>query len=140
MRIKRGFIIVFVCIMGLCFSGCEKTKSNLSCTLNVVVTYSGYGEAGQDLGSGTFTDTFTVCAGDVFYEWFDGHWNRKNQKYNNAEIIISVKEINEDGVIVNIDEEEITLEYNTSMDMKSRYVVADGQNYEYSICFIKNKE
>lgn len=137
-RIKRAMTLVLVCIMSLGISGCGNTNRELSCTLNVVATYSGYGEDGRDLGSGTFTDTFPVSAGDEFYEWFNGHWNKENQRYNNAEIIISIKEINDHGVTINIDDEEIVMPYNTSKDIKSRYVVFDGQNYEYSFSFAED--
>lgn len=140
MRVKRGMILAFICMIELCISGCGKTDQTLNSTLTVIASYSGYGEGGQDLGSGTFTDTFPVSAGDVFYEWFNGHWNKENQKYNNAEIILSIKEINDSGVTILLDEEEITMPYDSSKEIKSGYVVFDGQNYEYSISFTKDKE
>lgn len=140
MGIKRGIVFLFVCMIGLYISGCGKNSSTLSCTLNVVASYSGYGEDGKDLGSGTFTDTFTVYAGDEFYELTGGHWNNENQKNDDGEIIISIKEINNVGVIIIIDGEELSVKYNSPKHIESRYVVFDGLNYEYRIRFTQDKE
>lgn len=133
MKLKSVIISVFACALGLCLSGCEKN----SCMLNVISSYSGWGIDGQDLGSGSFYETFAVSPGDVFYEDYDGHWIRNGK--NNYEEIITVKEINDDGVIIEIGENEITMIYDFSKHIESRYVVCDGINYEYSILFIRDK-
>jgi hypothetical protein len=133
MKFKIGFLLMLFCIVGICISGCGKSN----CTLSVVSSYSGHGEDGQDLGSGSFTNMFTVSAGDEFYEWNDGQWNRKNNKNYNAEIIILITKIDDNGVTILIDGEKTILAYNSTQNIKSRYVVCDGWNYEYGICFTK---
>jgi hypothetical protein len=97
------FLLMLSCIVGICISGCGE----LNCILSVVSSYSGCGEDGQDLESGLFTNTFTFSAGDVFYEWNDGQWNRKNNKNYNAEIIILITKIDDNGVTILIDVEKL---------------------------------
>ena len=47
-------------------------------TLTVTTNYGGYGVAGQDLGHGSFDETFDVKEGDVFYENFNGHLQKND--------------------------------------------------------------
>lgn len=134
MKMKVSIIMTFLSIIVLCFSGCEDTNDPLSCTLTVSSSYSGYGIDGQNLGSGTFTDTFTVSAGDEFYEDFYGHWTTEN-KNNDKELIITIIEITDNEVTFINDEKEITIQYNCLQPINSKYLVYDGQNFEYNISF-----
>ena len=137
MRRKVGIICLLVCMLGMCFWWSVKTDNNISCTLKVETSYSGYGIDGQELGSGTFADTFIVSAGDEFYEWYNGHWNKENKKSNNSNIILSIKKIDNNGIVVQVDGEEMVLKYDTIKSIKSTFVIFDGTNFEHSICFTK---
>ena len=79
-KTKAFVIMTILSVIALCFSGCEDTNDTPSCRLTVSSSYSEYGIDGQNLGSGTFTDAFTVSTGDEFYEDFNGHWTVKNKK------------------------------------------------------------
>ena len=125
-----------ICIIGICFSGCKETDDSTKCRLKVVSSYSGWGIDGQDLGSGKFTDTFSVSEKDLFYELSNGHWS-KEKKEDTAEIILSITKIDENGVTIQIGETETVLNYDVSKDIDSRYIVYDGTNYKYTFRFIK---
>ena len=135
MKIKRVIMMIFVCVIGICLSGCKKA----SCTINVVSSYGGYGEGGQDLGSGSFSDSFIVYVGDKLYEDFYGHWKRERKDKTEA-IIIKIKKISDNGVTIASDDEEITIQYDSPQNIRSRYMVDDGLNYGYSISFSKDNE
>lgn len=132
MKIKNAILMIFVCAIIFCLSGCEKT----GCTMTVLSSYSGTGIDGQDLGSGSFSETFSVSAGDVFYEGYNGHWKREN--INGNENILKIIDINNDGVTVKIDDEEITMQYGRAKYVNSKYTVYDGENYKYSISFSRD--
>ncbi len=132
-RIVLSCLLAF--LLGMCLCGCTIAGKDSKCTLTVVTYYSGWGIDGQDLGSGTFVDTFTVTDGDEFYEWYNGHWQEEDQ--NDAEIILSGKKVNEDGVTVLIDGQEKVLKYDTIEELGSTFVVDDGTNFRYRICFAK---
>lgn len=110
-------------------------------TLTVTTTYGGSGVDGQDLGSGTFTESFRVCEGDTFYETDDGHWLKNS--CNTMEYISEIAEIvsfGESGVTVSFTDEngnktEAAVGYNTDYGVASTFTVYDGINYEYSILF-----
>lgn len=131
MKIKNAIMMMLVSVVVFCLSGCEKT----GCTMTVLSSYSGTGIDGQDLGSGSFSDTFSVAAGDVFYEDYNGHWKRENIIGN--ENILKIIDISSDGVTVKIDDEEITLQYGRAEFVNSNYTVYDGKNYKYSISFLR---
>ncbi len=131
----RAFITTAILsVFALLLSGCEDINDTSNCTLTVSSSYSGYGIAGQDLDSGSFTDKFTVSAGDAFYEDFHGHWTTEN-KNDDKELIITIIEITENEVTFINDEKEITLQYNCLQHIDSEYLVYDGQNFEYNISF-----
>ena len=88
MKITNAIMVIFVCAIIFCLSGCGKT----GCTMTVLSSYSGTGIDGQDLGSGSFSETFSVSAGDVFYEDYNGHWKREN--INGNENILKIIDIN----------------------------------------------
>ena len=134
-RIVLSCLLAF--LLGMCLCGCTIAGKDSKCTLTVVTYYSGWGIDGQDLGSGTFVDTFTVSDGDEFYEWYNGHWHEENQKNDNAEIVLSVKKVNEDSVTVQINGQEKVLKYDTIEKVNSTFVVFDGTNFCHSICFTK---
>lgn len=135
MKTKNVIMMIFVFVIGFCLSGCEKS----SCTINVISSYGGFGEGGQDLGSGSFSDSFTVSVGDKLYEDFNGHWKRESKNKNEA-IIITIEEITDNGVTIKNDDEEITMQYDCPQKIRSRYMVDDGLNYGYSISFSQDNE
>ena len=105
--------------------------------MTVITNYGGHGYSGQDLGSGSFTETFTVSQGDVIYETDDGHW------LINAKAPYSY--IGKIATIADFDEEQITftygnsaastLGYGESIAVPSTFYIADGINYDYVISF-----
>lgn len=130
-------ISILVCLIGFCLSGCEKTTdAENNCTLNVISSYGGWGIDGQNLGSGSFSDTFAVSSGDVVYEDYYGHWISNSK--NDYEEIITITEISSDGVVIRIEEEEITLQYDSWEQINSQYVVDDGRDYAYIISFSRD--
>lgn len=112
------------------FSGCKPDGS--CCKVTVVTNYSGYGIAGQDLGSGTFTKTFTVKAGDIFYESSDGKWilNPKNNDINMG-VIAEIKAVDDNGVTAVIYGEETVIIYGTGRKITSDMIIYDGPSYNY---------
>lgn len=138
-KFRIGFILTIVLMLGILLTGCKDAEPR-SCDLSIFVTYGGCGEDGQDLGSGTFQDDFTVYEGDEIYEWFDGHWHKENQKHDNAEVILTVKKITDTSVTILLGEETTELKYKLPKEVKSLYTVCDGINYDYSICFTKSEE
>lgn len=140
MKFRQWILPVMILIMGLCFSGCGKTDKGQGCTLNVISSYGGYGVGGQDLGSGSFTESITVYSGDKLYEWDNGCWRSEKQpQYSfDPEAIISIIEVADNGVTIQVNGEETTLAYNTEKAVESMYVVYDGINYSYRIFFKKN--
>lgn len=127
-------------VLGIGFVGCKNAKEETGCVLTVHTSYSGYGIDGTNLGSGSFEEAFPVDIKDVFYEEYGGHWCKNPTKYLEEELILTIKEVNEDNVVIQVDDKEMTLEYNCKCNVNSVYVVCDGTNYYYEICFTKNKE
>ena len=115
----------------------------LTCTMTVNTTYSGWGEGGQDLGSGSFSNSFEVKAGDVFLENFGGEWYsgkktilgdvKKESEYDS--VIAEITEVTADSVTVKLNEGEVTLKRGESIDVDSMFMVCDGTNYHHSIVF-----
>ena len=140
MKLRQVFTLIMIFVMGMCFSGCGKTDKGGGCTLSVISSYGGCGVGGQDLGSGSFTEAFTVYGGDKLYEWDDGHWNSEKQPHYgyDPEAIISIIEVADNGVTIQVDGEETTLAYNTEKAVESMNVVYDGINYSYRIFFKKD--
>lgn len=140
MKFSQVFIPIMIFAMGMCFSGCGKADKGKGCTLSVISSYGGYGVDGQDLGSGSFTESITVYGGDKLYEWDNGHWRSEKQpQYGfDPEAIISIIEIADNGVTIRVDGEETILAYSTEKAVDSMYVVDDGINYSYRIFFKKD--
>ncbi len=131
MRVKSSIILCLVCMMLLLF--CTACADAVSCTLTVVSEYSGYGVDGQNLGSGSFTETFSVSQGDALHEDISGHWSKDAE--NNAEPLLTLKTIDEDSVTFTCGIQEITLQYGASQTVPSQHIVYDGRNFTYTVSF-----
>lgn len=110
------------------------------CTLTLTTNYGGYGYSGNELESGSFTETFTVSVGDKFYETQDGHWlQNANNCYTYESRILTVESFDSDGVTFTYaeydDEKTITVSYETDSNVMSTLYVADGINYDYILSF-----
>ena len=107
--------------------------------LKLHTSYGGYGVAGRDLGSGSFDTEFYVIEGDTFYERSNGHWFR-NVRMSSKQLM-KIEKIEAETVTVSVISEregaggEETLTIGESYAVPSRYVVYDGINYSYEICF-----
>ena len=132
-RFRSVIILFLVCIIALCISGCESANSF---KMTVISSYGGYGIDGQDLGSGEFTEELSVSDGDRLYELTNGHWSLKPRSDFEV-VIISIVDSDDNGVTIKIDDKTTYLNYNKKMNVKSRYAVDDGINYNYSIYFTK---
>ena len=109
-------------------------------TMTVTTNYGGTGVMGQELGSGSFTETFTVSEGDLFYETSDGHWLKNaNNIFEYENKIMSVEDFNADGVTFTYadydDEMESTVSYGDASQINSTFYIYDGTNYDYKISF-----
>lgn len=121
----------------------EARKNSPHCTLEVRTTYGGFGVAGQDLGHGEFTESFTVAVGDVFGESMNGHLLKNDMTRSGA--VLQVEAITPEGVRFSTryseerptDSGEYELPYDAEalFEMHSSYTVYDGINYSYGIRF-----
>ena len=110
------------------------------CTMTVTTNYGGTGVMGQELASGTFTETFTISEGDTFYETDNGHWLKNaNDILTYEGKIVTVETFDADGVTFTYieydDEKEATVSYETVSEIDSTFVIYDGINYDYTISF-----
>ena len=135
MKIRFLYFLIAVCMF---FSACVLNKPK--CTVEIVTSYSGYGIDGQYLGSGTFSESFTVSAGDIFYEDYEGEWILNpddNSKY--GEIIAEVTEINDSGAVIVIHGESHMIKYGTGRKVQGM-IIDDGYTYEYVLNVSEYKE
>ncbi|MBR4201420.1 MAG: dockerin type I repeat-containing protein [Oscillospiraceae bacterium] len=116
----------------------REAESENNLILTVKTIYGGFGVTGQPLDSGEFETEFPVLEGDCFYEVSNGHW------YQNVRVstpILTIKKIEGSKITVSAQNgengEEAVLELGEWKEgfPRSRYVVYDGINYSYSICF-----
>ncbi len=134
MKTKLSIILASVsATSALVFSGCEVQSDKENCNLTIAVSYGGCGIGGQPLGSGSFTDTLTVCEGDVLYEKYGGHWSKTSDDHTTP--ILAITSIDENGVTIRNDGSEYPVCYNNPQSIPSEFVVYDGINYEYKISF-----
>lgn len=113
-------------------------KENASYTLQITTYGNGTSIAGEELDEVSFKENFAVSENMVFYETYNGHWKLKKDEY--SEPIMTVKKINENTIIIQKtnEEKEIELEFNSTYQIPSDFVVYDGLNYTYTICFSQN--
>ena len=127
MKVKIALLLLVVCLL---FTGCEAGKPK--CTVKIVTCYSGYGVGGQKLESGTFSKTFTVTEGDVFYESSDGKWVlNPEDKDMYIGVIAEILEVGDDGVTAIIYGEETLTIYGRKRNIKSEMIIYDGPSYDY---------
>ncbi len=131
MKIRFLYFLIAVCMF---FSGCVLNKPK--CTVEIVTSYSGYGIDGQNLGSGTFSESFTVSAGDIFYENYYGKWTFNSE---DGEIIAEIAEINDSGAVIVIHGESHTIKYGTGRKVQGM-IIDDGYTYEYVLNVSEYKE
>ena len=122
----------------------ETVLTSPHCRLEVVTHYGGYGVDGQDLGSGEFTQSFTVAEGDQFVDaMFDGQWIKNGTNYRN-DPILRIEKITEEGVTVvgNLREnnlpnrEETVIPFDADpVKVSATFTVYDGINYTHEIRF-----
>lgn len=107
--------------------------------LKVHTSYGGYGVMGQDLGSGESDTEFYVIEGDTFCETWGGNWFQNVRKSNKQ--LLKIEKIEADTVTVSVISArdgaggEKTLTIGESCVVPSCYVLFDGINYDYEICF-----
>ncbi|MDO4864680.1 MAG: dockerin type I repeat-containing protein [Ruminococcus sp.] len=114
--------------------------------MKVLTTYGGYGIAGQDLGSGEYTQEFTVKKGDWFVEPYGGDWLKNEPLYTDYEqgsVIVKITDITDEGVSFiakendyRSDDKEYTVKYTDEpQHIDSLHVVFDGTNFDYDVSF-----
>ena len=108
----------------------------------LTTTYGGYGVDGRDLGSGEYTENFTVKKGDVFYETMDGHWIRENE--SGTSDILRINDINSTSVSLTYSHwgemTDIVIPLGGNLDVDSIFQEMDGINYSYNISFSDNND
>ncbi len=127
MKVKIALLLLVVCVL---FTGCK--PAGPCCKVTVVTNYEDYyGVGGQKLKGGTFTETFTVKAGDVFYESFNGKWilNPENGEYK--EVIAEITSLDDNGITAIIYGEETLTLYGRKRNIESQMVIYDGPSYKY---------
>ena len=130
--LKKG-IALSAALTLLLMAGCgEKEKS---CTLTVNSHYSGWGEDGQFLGEGEDTFSFTVKAGDIFYENYSGEWITENRDKYPFDTIAEIKSIEPDKIVWVYNGNECSTRFDRCSEVKSVYTVCDGINYDYKVTF-----
>ena len=138
MKVKITLLLLVICMF---FSGCGAGKSK--CTVEIVTNHSQYIEEEGGVVSGTFTETFTVKAGDIFYESSDGKWilNPENDDKNMG-VIAEITAIDDNGItaviygektVINasIYGEETVIRYGTGRKILSDMIIYDGPSYDY---------
>ena len=138
MKIKIILLLLTACLF---FTGCTSEKPE--CAVEIVTNHSQYIEEEGGVVSGTFTETFTVKAGDIFYESSDGKWilNPKNDDRHMG-VIAEITAINDNGVTAVIYGEktvsnaliygeETVIRYGTGRKISSDMIIYDGPSYEY---------
>lgn len=131
---KKLLCIISTMFTLLFVTGCGKINGP-RCTMTVVTSYGGCGIDGQDLGSGTFKESFTVSGGDIFYEEFGGHWTTDKKGMSEEDIIATIDKVEKDGVTVRCGDDTVKLPYLSEKNIPSNFVVCDGTNYDYRITF-----
>ena len=127
MKIKILLITLAICVI---FAGCASDKPK--CAVEIVTSHSRYDEETQKVERGTFSESFTVSAGDIFYEDFDGKWILNpddNSKYSG--IIAEITAVDDDDATVIIYGEETVIRYGTGRKISSDMIIYDGPSYNY---------
>ncbi len=128
MKVKIALLLLAVCML---FAGCGAGKPK--CTVEIVTNHSQYIEEEGGVVSGTFSETFTVTEGDVFYESGDGEWGLNpddGSKYVGG-VIAEITAIDDKGVTAVIYGEETLTLYGRKRNIKSEMVIYDGPSYDY---------
>ncbi len=127
MKVKIVLLLFAVCMI---FSGCGFSKPK--CTVEIVTNHSQYIEEEGGVVSGTFSEVFTVKAGDIFYESNHGEWVMNpddGSKY--AGVVAEIIKVDDNGVTAIIYGEETLTLYGSKRDIKSEMIIYDGPSYEY---------
>ncbi len=127
MKVKIAFALLALCMI---ISGCGAGKPK--CTIEIVTNHSQYIEEEGGVVSGTFSETFTVSEGDVFYESDCGKWVLNpgdGSKY--AGVIAEITVIDDKGATVLIYGEETLTLYGRKRNIESQLVIYDGPSYDY---------
>ncbi|MCI7766734.1 MAG: hypothetical protein MSJ26_01975 [Oscillospiraceae bacterium] len=135
MNFKWFLWVIPLSILLLALTGCGSSKIKPYCTLTVYTSYGGCGIDGQDLGSGSFKETFRVSGGEVFYEEFDGHWTLDSENMSEDSVIAGIIKVDADGVTVQVGGMERVLDYSSECEVASTFIVYDGTNYNHRISF-----
>ena len=127
MKVKIALLLLAVCVL---FAGCK--ADGPCCKVTVVTNYEDYyGVSGQKLEGGTFTETFTVKAGDIFYESSNGKWILNPENGGYKEVIAEITAIDDKGVTAIIYGEETLTLYDRKRNIKSEMIIDDGPSYDY---------
>ena len=108
--------------------------------LTLTASYEGYGEAGQDLGSGTIIKTYNISDNDIFYEPFMGGIWRLNLEPKNdntnpivPNVILKINKIENENIELEYGDNKHIVKYNEEISISSNVTVYDGTNYSYRI-------
>lgn len=127
-------IILVINIRGFIPKG-EKSEYKLV----IKTTYDGHGVAGQNLGHGSYIETFYVKPDDAFAESiFEAiHLYDIDNADDFDSVILYINGFEEDYVDVTMKNGHEELQYNKEYELKSAVYTADGINKKYTIKFIK---
>ena len=128
-------------ILDLAMMKRELIRRTYPLTLTVTTNYGGYGVAGQDLGHGSFDETFDVKEGDVFYENFNGHLQKNDPTMTTETPVLTIDSFSADGVTFTSyrygEQVTQTAAYGTGLAdaVSSTYTIYDGINFDYELTF-----
>ncbi len=112
-------------------------------TMHLHTIYGGYGVAGQDLGSGSFTTSHTVFGETQFYESYGGLFVKNAvDPFTYMDQILKVERFDEDGVKLTYmlcgEETETVLPYGEELNLETTMYTCDGINYWYNVTFTQD--
>ena len=152
MRIKALICTVLIfAASAACFAACKKNETvpEKSVKLEVHAHYSGYGVAGNDLGSGTKIFEITgITEGDIIWEGFGELKIAEDRDEFKGEPFLEISSINDDGVVVLVGQGDYTMGYDKGKNgynmlygvgshFDTTHYMYDGLNYTYYLTFTR---
>lgn len=114
--------------------------------LTLTASYSGYGVAGQDLGSGTIIKAYNITENDIFYEPFMGGIWKLNLKESDStsnqfssSTILKINSIEDENIQLEFENKKYIARYDEEIKISSNTHIYDGINYSYKIRISKAK-
>ena len=153
MKKLASSLLILATVMSLCAcGGTGRTKDEKTVTMNVRAHYSGWGVAGNFLGSGVIEYEVTdLKEGDVILEGFGGEFHIADEKYDDEYYSFKIGSIRDDAVTVFAGNGDYSLGFDRGENgfdfvygdekyFNSSYYMADGINYTFDISFSKGGE